>query len=269
MKSTIARTLAAALFAFCALAPAATGDGDEKKPEKEKTGVTEFYGVKVASKRFIFVIDCSASMLRSSSGGLGFGGGFGGMGGGGFGGGGAGSPPKLKESEDSRLALAKKELIKVIEAQKEETVFNIVIFHQKVTTWKSEMVRATAENRSEAVKYVEEIAVGGGTFLYDALEQAFRMQINAKDAQDLGIKAQTVKTSDGKTSVGAFADAVYLLSDGKPSGGKFTKTDDIRREIKEMNKQLKIKINAVAIGEEDPLMKALAADTKGEFRVAK
>src|SRR4030067_2682907 len=100
-------------------------EGEKKAAQTETT----FYDIKVTSNRFIFVIDVSGSMLAAPDGGLAM-------------------PtvnrpdlgslskpgakpslPSIKEGNNSKLAVAKRELISVINSVSENVAFNIVVFH--------------------------------------------------------------------------------------------------------------------------------------------
>ena len=62
------------------------------------------------------------------------------------------------------------------------------------------------------------------------------------------------------------ADTLFLLSDGKPIGGTFTKPADILREIGAKNRVRGAKINCISFGQETPFLKQLAQQNGGVYR---
>ena len=62
------------------------------------------------------------------------------------------------------------------------------------------------------------------------------------------------------------ADTLFLLSDGKPIGGTFTKPADILREIGAKNRVRGAKINCISFGQETPFLKQLAKQNGGIYR---
>ena len=108
-----------------------------------------------------------------------------------------------------RVALAKKELAEAIERLPDDTYFNILVFDARVVPWKRRMLPANQENRQDAVTWVRRINTGKGTASYDALERGFAV--------------------DGNT------EAMFFLSDGKPSRGKIKDPAEILRVVTKEN----------------------------------
>ena len=92
---------------------------------------------------------------------------------------------------------------------------------------------------AEAVKFVKARGLSGATALYDALKHAF-------DDPDM--------------------EAVYLLSDGAPSGGTIDDQAEIRGLVTEWNEERKVPIHCISAGQRHPLLVNLALDSGGEFR---
>ena len=138
----------------------------------------------------------------------------------------------------TRLRAAKQALLKVIEECEDDVHFNIVTFSGEVDTWAEEVRQATEQNRKEATLFVEELTAGGGTNMHAALEIAF---------EDEGV------------------DTIYLLSDGDPSAGALTDAADILDEVAGWNRERRIVIHTIAIGQERELMKQLARATRGTY----
>jgi uncharacterized protein YegL len=174
------------------------------------------------------VIDVSGSMLEPS--------------------GPAGSP--------TRAHLAKEELKRAVLALEDNATFNIVFFSVDVKPWKKEMVVADAESRREAVDFIERVGVVGGTSTFGALEFAFDLATVGK-----GKSAEPDPSGDAKV------DTVILLSDGKPSLGRYTDGDQIREQVRRWNVDRRIQVHAVAFGADADtgFMEGLAKDTGGSF----
>ena len=120
--------------------------------------------------------------------------------------------------------------------------------------WRKEMVNASAESRREAVEYIDQVAVIGGTATYDALKAAF-------DLGDVGKGKKRGAAPDGDAKV----DTIILLSDGKPSTGHTTNPDQIRADVRDWNKARRIAVHTVAFGKDADVgfMAGLANDSGG------
>ena len=66
-----------------------------------------------------------------------------------------------------------------------------------------------------------------------------------------------------------YVDTVYLLSDGHPTAGEKTETEDILRAVGGMNRLKGIQINTISIGTDSELMKKLAERNSGIYRYIK
>lgn len=191
-------------------------------------GSTGFFGIETKSRRIVYVIDVSGSMNEES--------------------GPAGSP--------TRAHLAKEELKRAVLALEDGATFNIVFFSVDVKPWKKEMVDADSKSRREAVDFIEKVEVVGGTSTYDALEFAFDLATVGK-----GKSAEPDPSGDAKV------DTVILLSDGKPSLGRYTDGEKIREQVRAWNVDRRIQVHTVAFGADADtgFMEGLAKDTGGSF----
>jgi len=197
--------------------------GDEPAPGSGRTG---FFGIDTRSKRLVYVIDVSGSMNEAAG----------------------------RDEKRTRAELAKEELKRAILGLEDGALFNIVFFSADVRIWKKEMVVADATTRPEAVEYVDQVAVVGGTATYDALQAAF-------DLGDVGRGKKRGADPEGDSKV----DTIILLSDGRPSVGHTTNTDEIRAAVKEWNAARRIAVHTVAFGHDADrdFMAGLAEDTGG------
>ncbi len=143
-----------------------------------------------------------------------------------------------------RLAAAKRELVRAIASLPPHTQFSIIIFNGTVTTWQKELVPATANWKDLAAHYVTVQEAHSETATYDALETALRFD----------------------------TEAIYLLSDGAPRGGKIQAPVDIIAAITEANRTRRISIYTIGVGAGvpgsplDSFLKTLAEQNLGLYR---
>lgn len=220
----------------------------EPRPEekaRKAAGFTSFFGIPVVSKRVVFVLDRSGSMAQpadfdlpiETSGGK--------------------IPPELEKPKGMRkIDIARWQLKKVLYLLPDGTQFNIVFYNQAFEVFKPHLITLNPAVRQEAGAYIDALEPSGATNLFDSMERALSF----------------ARGDDGRLSKEAI-DTVYLLSDGLPNRGKFTKPDDIRREVKALNANLKVAVHTVLIsagtgpGTDEALMRGLADDNDGIFRL--
>lgn len=222
---------------------------------KEGTVASEFFGIPVTGNNVYFVVDISGSMewpfdATTSAG-----------------------PPGKFDKEASRMARAKAELLKVIDALAPDSKFNVCFFSDHVKEWKNTLVEANPKTKKALATYVAKVNPGGGTMLYDGLDAALKVKFAAKkdDAYE------------------SYVDEIFLLSDGSPTLGTITNTSEILRIVREWNQGAQVRIHAVFIGNEDvdkansggrptrlpgnmgaeEFMKKLAEENNGRFVVPK
>ncbi|NRA95987.1 MAG: HEAT repeat domain-containing protein [Planctomycetes bacterium] len=177
----------------------AAGKLEEVRPKldaysKPKPKPAEYFDIPVLSDRMLFVLDVSGSMDYS-----------------------VGASSKAP----TRMAHARRELIRVLQALDERSRFNIIFFDQKIRVWTSGLAPATARNKQLAIQSVQTLVPRGGTDSYGALELAFR-----------GFRG---------------IDTVYFLSDGVPSAGKSISQEKILQRVWEWNRLRGIRIHTIAL----------------------
>lgn len=144
---------------------------------------------------------------------------------------------------ESRLVRAKRELIRAIRSLPETTDFAIVLFDSDVRQWRKSLVEASDRNKKAAIRYVAQIRRGKWTNTYGGLKRALGLDDDIE--------------------------AVFLLSDGKPTRGTFVAPEQIIREIGKQNTFLHIIINTVGIspaGVSQRFMRELASQSGGEYQ---
>jgi hypothetical protein len=157
---------------------------------------TRYYGLPLYARRMVFVIDVSMSMRAPASGMPGPGMGI------------------------SRIAAAKRELIAAVNALESNVSFGIVAFHRDNTLFRKQLVEATSENKSTAIRFVEGAQMELGTSTYDALLAAFRYD----------------------------AEAIYLLTDGAPASGTIVNPVAIVNAITAQNRSRRVSIYTIGVG---------------------
>ena len=131
----------------------------------------------------------------------------------------SGSMVQTQTPIGTRLAIAKRELIRTLKKLPPTTHFGLVAFGDRIEPWRRGLVPATSENMAAAVQWVQAIGNLGGTATYDALEFGL--------TQFPGVQA------------------LYFLSDGEPSSGKIVAQPQILAALAKQNTQ-PIPINTIA-----------------------
>jgi HEAT repeat protein len=146
---------------------------EERRRLMQTTKATTFFGIRVLSKRVVFILDVSGSMdweLQSEYVGV------------------RGRP---------RIEVAKGELQRCLEQLQDNSLFNIIVFSSDVERWlDGGIAESNASAKEEAMEFVERLGAGGGTNIFAALEEAFRDQ----DVDSIFV------LSDGEPSMGAEQD---------------------------------------------------------------
>ncbi len=145
----------------------------------------------------------------------------------------------------TRLDRAKTELIRAINELPDNAEFAIVFYHTNVKHWRNELCSATEENKLEAIQFVRRLGYGNQTNTYGALRRSLDFD------DDL--------------------EAVFLLTDGRPTTGDIVAPVSIVNDILHRNRFRHLNFNTIGIGVKGPtetFLKKLAADSNGEFREA-
>lgn len=198
--------------------------GGTYKPRDDEKGakggaLTKFFGIPVKSKRVIFALDRSGSMSQPADFDIAIDTGE------------AKLPEEIAKPKGNRkIDIARWQLKKVLYLMPDGAMFDIIFFSNTFELYKDKLVKLDKKSREEAFAYIDKIEPQGGTNIFDSLERALSFAMG----------------KDGKLEKDGI-DTVYLMSDGMPNQGKFTRPDDIRREIKQINENLKVAINTVLI----------------------
>jgi Mg-chelatase subunit ChlD len=143
----------------------------------------------------------------------------------------------------TRIQRAKRELITAINGLDEQCEFGILIFDKDVSAWREELVQATTKNKRSAIQFVNYLVAGKTTNTYGALRRSLEF-----DDQ---------------------LEAIFLLTDGKPTTGLITHPAAILMDILSRNESHNITINTIAIAVEpvmETFLRKLTEPSDGEFR---
>lgn len=201
-----------------AFKPLGTGELWRLQQEEETRRLTQatkntFYGMRIVSHRVIFIIDVSGSMKEETR------------------------SPYLGKPGEPRMEVAKRELIKCIDALDKDALFNMIVFSDGVDRWLDEGVAESKDKeRADAKTFVSRLGANGGTNLFGAVQSAF---------------------ADPEV------DTIYIMSDGEPSVGDVRDPAEIRRQVARWNEHRKIVIHTIAVGGSFQVLEWLAADSGG------
>jgi HEAT repeat protein len=212
-------------------APAQGGNTVARQTPKRPT----YYGIKVYARTLGYVLDISDSMK------VGF----------------KLSPEweaKLgrKYAGETKIDVAKEEIEYSIRDMDPRTRLNLYFFNTYVRAWQSSPVAAgtMGENAIQAVKNID---CKLQTNYYDAL----RMVLGLDDGQD-----------PWRVAFCDTPDTLFFLTDGSPTDGEITKTDELRTWFTEQNRFARLKVHIITMGHmgvELDFLPQFAAENGGEF----
>ncbi|MCZ6603256.1 MAG: HEAT repeat domain-containing protein [Planctomycetota bacterium] len=149
------------------------------------TDTPRYFTLKIQSKKSIFVIDISGSMVGEIT------------------------VPKKGEStgdgKEMKMTVAKRELIRVLRKFRKDTMFNIIWFEARFQPLWKQMKAASSGNVSKAIKFVRSLQPRGATNIFDSLSLAL---------QDP--RVDTIYfLSDGEPTFGAYTNTWDILREIK------------------------------------------------------
>jgi len=143
--------------------------------------------------------------------------------------------------EGVRMETAKRELVSAIHTLAPDTLFTVVAFSDAARGWQPQLVEASDDAKRGAAGFVRGLVAAGKTASFDALDAAFRYD----------------------------AEAIFFLSDGKPTTGKMVNPADIVRFVAEANKNRRLSLHTIGIMPDAGLatfLQALASANNGAYR---
>ncbi len=155
------------------------------------------------------------------------------------------------EAGPTKISAARNELRRALRALPAEATFNVIVYSSIVKKWAASMAAASISNREEADAWARSIPADGGTNIHDALLRGFQVA--------------GVGTTDRRYESGA--DTIFFLSDGRPSVGRITNTDQILAEVRRRNTLERVVIHCVGVGRDadDLFLARLAHENGGKF----
>ena len=216
---------------------------EKRRAEAAKSTTGTYYGLRVISEFVTFVVDVSGSMNEpyfvtepdsDESGRRKRG---------------TGVDEKDDEKEEAaknrvqkqKIQVAREELARAVRGMRLGTEFNIIAFDAVINPWHEGLIELDEEVRSDALAYIESLAPGGTTNIFDTLLRA--------------LEDESVNT-------------IFFLSDGAPTAGSVQAPDEILRRVRQLNEIRKVKIHTIGF-HLDPvatdLMRRLAEENHGTF----
>ncbi|MBM4015480.1 MAG: VWA domain-containing protein [Planctomycetes bacterium] len=138
----------------------------------------------------------------------------------------------------SKLEVAKDEVEQLVARLEPGSSLNLLFFADAVRRWKPRLARLDQRAIREASGFVRAQRAGGATNLFDALRLAL---------EDPEI------------------DAVYILSDGEPTAGRYVHPAAVRAQVRHLNAAERVRIHAVSIGGQSALLRHLSEDSGGSY----
>ena len=153
------------------------------------------------------------------------------------------SASMLERGQDgaSRLERLERELVRLLTELPESTRVNMIRFADGVDLWSDRAQPLDARSRRSAIAWAERLRAHGETALYDAM-------VAALEDPEL--------------------DAIYLLSDGAPTRGQLIDPERVALDIGRRAKLRGVVIHTLAHGRGSALLRRLAAETGGRYRLA-
>jgi hypothetical protein len=151
------------------------------------------------------------------------------------------SPERKKPEASTRFEVARDQILNVLPSLSEKTLVNLAFFGSGIFPWEDGLVRLDEKNLKRVLKHVGRAPMGGGTNVWAGLMFAF---------------------DDPRV------DTVFLLTDGQPSTGEVTDTQEIRARIERLNRTRKVVIHCVSVGRKSRFLRLLAEENGGLYTEA-
>jgi len=141
-------------------------------------------------------------------------------------------------TEGSELQRAVNETLRVVKTLPDRAKVNVIVFETEIRLWKKALTTLSAGARKALGNFLAEQRPSGSTNIYDALDAA--------------LKLRGVET-------------IYLLSDGDPTTGRFTREEEILEAVQQLNRDKRAAIHCVALGGGSRLLRRLSEATMGTY----
>lgn len=190
-----------------------------------------FFGIPVTGREIAFVIDTSGSMDQAV-------------------GGTESSGGRRSARQPTRLSLAKEQLLLAVQSMEPESRYHLLTFAGDARVWSRKAVPPTVHSTRSLTELLSRLSADGGTNVYEGL-------VHAMQLDELRFGEQ------GERGV----DELFLLSDGEPTTGQITDTEQLLAMVRDANKYLKVRINTVfaGSGKGAEFLRKLAEENGGVF----
>uniref|UniRef100_A0A3Q1GXL8 Inter-alpha-trypsin inhibitor heavy chain H3 n=1 Tax=Acanthochromis polyacanthus TaxID=80966 RepID=A0A3Q1GXL8_9TELE len=118
--------------------------------------------------------------------------------------------------QGTKILQTREAMTAILKDLHKEDHFAIILFDDKIVPWKDFLTKATAENVSEAIRYVSNLQDHGSTDINTAVLRAVKMLKRERKNERLPVRS---------------ADMIILLTDGMPNHG-VSNTQDIQKNVK-------------------------------------
>jgi HEAT repeats/PBS lyase HEAT-like repeat len=152
----------------------------------------------------------------------------------------------------TKIGIAKEELIHSIQALDPRATFNVILFNSNVRAWKNAPVPATASNKGRGISLIRNTRPTLETNYYDTFLEVFGLK------QDELPGARFRRTPD----------TVFFLTDGRPTVGDITSTDELLQWFREENRFAQLRCHVIAFGTKGVdihFLSTLAKENSGTF----
>ena len=170
-----------------------------------------FFGVPVTGGSIGFLIDTSGSMESAPA-----------------------TQPETgprRRREATRLMAAKEQLVLAAQAMQPESHYYVFTFADRARSWTATPIQPGRRSLGSLTELLSRLSPHGGTNIHDGLQTALQW---------------------GERRYGEMAatriDELFVLTDGEPTAGAVTDTDDLLELVRESNKYAKVRIHAVFTG---------------------
>ena len=212
---------------------------DPKAPKKdpnERYGEQpKYYGIEIYSSRIGFVLDTSQSMdqLFEPD---------------------PGAAAQLSRSYQgaTKLAICKEEISQTLKTLDPRSMFSIIVFNTRITTFKKNPVPSSSGNISSADGWLRALPPAGETNYYDGLRAALDMN----------------EGPDELPNFRSTPDTLTFLTDGAPTQGEITDADTLLEWYTSLNRYSRIKTHCICFGTKGVdvvLLRGMAEQNGGKF----
>jgi hypothetical protein len=216
-------------------APVRRDDPDRPTTTRDDGDDPTYYGIRVFSDRVGYVLDISKSMtttFRPT----------------------ADLQRRLRRAAAARprIEFARDELIESVRSLDPRASFRLWTFHDVVTAWKPTPTVASATGKARAIAFIQRLALGEATNYYDAFRTVFGLP-------EKGSPRDRFRSTP---------DTVFFLTDGQPTVGEITETEELLSWFREENRFAMLRCHVIAFGDKNldfRFLTTLARETGGDF----